>query len=171
MNLEDGILTRRSVRSFQKNNRISQKIVDDLLNMAMHAPSARNSQPWEFVVVDDQNLFNKIISVHPYCSFLKDASLAVIVCGNLQEQHDDGYWVGDCAAATENLLLGAHAKGLGSCWCGIYPSEERMNAFQKLFQIPEHVRPFSLVVIGYAAGEPKQPKDRFKQHKIHNNMW
>ena len=69
MNLEDGILTRRSVRSFQKNNRISQKDIDDLLNMAMHAPSARNTQPWEFIVVDEQNLFNKIISVHRYCCF------------------------------------------------------------------------------------------------------
>ncbi len=171
MNIEDGILTRRSVRKFQPNNRLSKKDTDELLNMAMHAPSAHNSQPWEFIVVDDQNLFNKIMAIHPYSSFLKDASAAIIVCGNLKEQYNENYWMGDCAAATENLLLGAHGKGLGSCWCGIYPVEERMKAFHHLLQMPEHIQPFSMVVLGYAADEPKQPKDRFKEHKIHNNMW
>ena len=84
MNLEEGILTRRSIRKYQKNNRISKEDTDALLNMAMHAPSALNTQPWEFIVVDDQNVFNKIMAVHPYCSFLKDASLAIVVCGNLK---------------------------------------------------------------------------------------
>ncbi len=82
MNLEEGILTRRSIRKYQKNNRISKEDTEALLNMAMHAPSALNTQPWEFIVVDDQNVFNKIMAVHPYCSFLKDASLAIVVCGN-----------------------------------------------------------------------------------------
>ena len=158
MNLEEGILTRRSIRKYQKNNRISKEDTEALLNMAMHAPSALNTQPWEFIVVDDQNVFNKIMAVHPYCSFLKDASLAIVVCGNLKEQHKDNYWMGDCAAATENLLLGAHARGLGGCWCGIYPTEERMQAFHKLFGLPEYVQPFSLVVVGYPAEEPKQPE-------------
>lgn len=167
MNLEEGILSRRSIRKYQPNNRISKKDTDDLLNMAMHAPSARNMQPWEFIVVDDQNLFNKIMAIHPYCSFLKDASAAIIVCGNLKEQNDENYWIGDCAAATQNLLLGAHAKGLGSCWCGIYPVEERMRSFHKLFQMPEHIQPFSMVVVGYAADEPKQPHDRFKIGRAH----
>lgn len=171
MNLEEGILTRRSIRKYQKNNRISKEDTEALLNMAMHAPSALNTQPWEFIVVDDQNVFNKIMAVHPYCSFLKDASLAIVVCGNLKEQHKDNYWMGDCVAATENLLLGAHARGLGGCWCGIYPTEERMQAFHKLFGLPEYVQPFSLVVVGYPAEEPKQPHDRFKKAKIHTNHW
>lgn len=171
MNLEEGILTRRSIRKYQKNNRISKKDTDDILKMAMSAPSGRNMQSWEFVVVDDQNMFNKIIAIHPFCAFLKDASMAIIVCGNLNEQHDDGYWIADCAAATENLLLGAHSKGLGSCWCGVYPNEDRMSAFHKLFGMPEHIKPFALVVIGYAAEEPSSPQDRFRPYKIHTNHW
>lgn len=171
MNLEDGILTRRSIRKYQPNNKISKKDIDDLLNMAMHAPSGRNTQPWEFIVVDNQNMFNKIIAIHPYCSYLKDASAAIIVCGNLKEQHDDNYWIGDCGASTQNILLGAHAKGLGSCWCGIYPVEERMRSFHQLFNMPSYIQPFAMVVLGYAAEEPSQPHDRFKEHKIHNNMW
>lgn len=171
MNLEEGILTRRSIRSYQKNNKLSKKDIDDILNMAMHAPSGNNTQPWEFVVVDSDSLFSKIMAIHPYCSFLKDAGAAIIVCGNLNEQLDEGYWIADCAAAMENLLLGAHAKGLGSCWCGIYPREERMEAFAKLLNLPDYVKPLGMAVIGYSDDEPKQPRVRFKPTKIHNNAW
>lgn len=82
-----------------------------------------------------------------------------------------GAWMVDCAAATENLLLACHAKKLGSCWCGIYPDKERMENFIRLFNLPPHIKPLSLVVIGYPAAEPRQPEDRFKQQKIHMNSW
>lgn len=171
MNLEEGLLTRRSVRKFQKNSKLSKQDLDDALNMAMHAPSAMNKQPWEFIVVDDGGMFNKIIAIHPHCSFLKDAGAAIIVCGNLNDQMGEGYWVADCAAATENLLLGLHAKGLGGCWCGIYPNEDRIKAFKKLFGMPEHIEPLALVVAGYPDGEAKQPQNRFRKEKIHTNHW
>ena len=171
MDLEEGLLTRRSVRRFQPDRKIKKQDVDDILKAAMYAPSARNCQPWEFIVVDDKKIFQEIISIHQYCSFLENASLAVVVCGNLSEQADDNYWMGDCAAATENLLLAVHAKDLGACWCGIYPNAERLKNFANLFDLPKNVCPFSLVVIGYPQEETKQPKNRFNLNKIHYNSW
>lgn len=171
MELGEGLLTRRSVRKFVEGKEISKEDRDYILNAAMHAPSARNTQPWEFIVVDDKSIFPSIIANHPYCSFLKDASLAIVVCGNLEEQMAPDYWIADSAAATENLLLACHEKGLGACWCGVFPNEERVTAFKKIFNLPEHIMPLSLIVIGYPEAQPKQPIDRFKPSKIHHNKW
>ncbi len=171
MDLEEGLLTRRSVRQFQSGKKISKQNLEDMLRAAMYAPSARNCQPWEFLVINDKNIFQEIMAIHPYCSFLADADLAVIVCGNLSEQCDDNYWIGDCAAATENLLLSVHAQDLGACWCGIYPVEERVKAFIKLFDLPKNIMPFALVVIGHPLQPAKQPKDRYNPEKVHYNGW
>lgn len=171
MNLEEGLLTRRSVRRYVKDKKVNAQDLTEVLQAAMYAPSAMNRQPWEFVIVDDEEKINSLMQIHSYCSFLKDAGTAIIVCGNLNEQMADNYWMGDCAAATENILLAAHAKGLGTCWCGIYPTEQRMKEIAALLKLPPFVRPFSLVVIGYPETEAKQPQDRFKPAKIHHNQW
>ena len=91
MELGEGILTRRSIRKFVKDKTIPDEDVKFILDAAMHAPSARNKQPWEFVVVNDKNMFGKIAELHPYAGFIEDASLAVFVCGNLNEQHAPDY--------------------------------------------------------------------------------
>lgn len=171
MDLEQGLLTRRSVRRFAKNRSISKKEINELLNIAMHAPSARDSQCWEFVVIDDRKKLEDISKTHPYATFAKDASLAILVCGNTKEQMGADYWVLDAAAATNTLLLAAHAKGLGSCWCGIYPEKDRMVNVAKLCELPPYVNPLSLVVLGYKTEETKQPLNRFKVNKIHSNKW
>ncbi len=171
MFLEAGLLTRRSVRQFQPGKKISKQDMDDVLKIAMYAPSGCNRQPWEFVVVDDDNLKEQIIKAHPHASFLKDASAAIIVCGDEQKQCDDGFWPVDCSAATENLLLALHGRGLGGCWCAVYPYQERMKEFQKLLNLPGNVKPLALVVAGYPAKVPSQPKDRFEEKKIHYNHW
>ena len=171
MFLEAGLLTRRSVRQFQPGKKISKQDMDDVLKIAMYAPSGCNRQPWEFVVVDDDNLKEEIIKAHPHASFLKDASAAIVVCGDEQKQCDDGFWPIDCSAATENLLLALHGRGLGGCWCAVYPYQERMKEFQKLLNLPGNVKPLALVVAGYPAKVPPQPKDRFEEKKIHYNHW
>ena len=171
MFLEAGLLTRRSVRQYEKGRQISKQDMDDLLKIAMYAPSGMNRQPWEFVVVDDEHLKEEITKIHPYASFLKDASAAIIVCGNTQEQFERDFWVLDTSAAVENLLLAIHGKGLGGCWCSIYPYEDRMKEFQKLLKLPEYILPNALVVVGYSLKAPEQPKDRFKSGKIHYNQW
>lgn len=124
MDFSEGLRTRRSVRQYIPNRDIPADDIRDILETAMLAPSGRNKQPWEFIVVNDKSKFPEITQAQPYCRFLEEASLAVIVCGNTEEEMAPGAWMVDCAAATENLLLACHAKKLGSCWCGIYPDKE-----------------------------------------------
>ena len=171
MYLEAGLLTRRSIRQFEPGRKLSKQDIEDLLKIAMYAPSGYNKQSWEFVVVDDDKLKTEITKIHSHAAFLKDAAAAIVVCGNLQQQLDENFWILDTSAATENLLLAIHGKGLGGCWCAIYPYAERMKEFQKLLNLPEHIVPNALVVVGYTAKMPSQPNDRFKQEKIHYNKW
>lgn len=171
MSCYDELLTRRSVRSFVPGRKVPEEDMKKLLRAAMYAPSARNCQPWEFIVVNDDEMIREIGIAHPYASFLNDAGNAVVVCGNLDEQYDTDYWPVDCAAAVENLLLAGHSLGLGACWCGIYPNRERSEAFTRLFHLPPHIKPLALVVIGYPRSEPKQPADRYHEDKVHYNRY
>ena len=171
MFLEAGLLTRRSVRQFEKGRTIPHQDIEDLLKIAMYAPSGYNKQPWEFVVVEDETLKEQITQIHPHASFLKDASAAIVVCGNTEEQLDENFWLLDTSAAAENLLLAIHGKGLGRCWCAVYPYEKRMKEFQEILNLPEHIKPNAMIVLGYPAKIPVQPKDRFKPEKIHYNRW
>ena len=121
--------------------------------------------------MEDDETKNKIIQIHSHASFLKDAAAAIVVCGNTNQQLDENFWVVDTSAAVENLLLAIHGKGLGGCWCAIYPYEERMKEFQKLLNLPDNIKPNALVVVGYPLQTPQQPKDRFKLEKIHYEKW
>ena len=142
MKMIDHILDRRSIRRFTE-QKIDDETIKTILTAAMYAPSAVNLQPWHFVVIDQWSMMERIMEIHPHARMLRTASHAVVVCGDLQLQHDDGYWVVDCGAATQNLLLAAHTLGLGSCWVGIHPREERKTAFSRLLSLPSHVLPNS----------------------------
>ncbi len=100
----------------------------------------------------------------------RDAQVAVIVCGDLEREERPGFWVQDCAAATQNLLLAAHAAGLGAVWCGTYPREERMRPIAAVLGLPEHVIPFAVVPIGYPAERPA-PADRYDPGRVHFDRW
>lgn len=163
------IHTRRSIREYQEKD-IPEELVKELLKAAMASPSARNQQPWEFVVITEPELRKKIPSVSPFAQMIVDAPLAILICGNLKIETAQGYWVIDCAAATQNLLLAAHALGLGAVWTGVYPREERMDGLTALLDLPEYILPHSLVVIGYPAQQLPQ-QDRFKPERIHWNAW
>ncbi len=169
MNLLDVIKKRRSIRSFTA-QKIEKEKTEALLQAAMYAPSAVNKQPWHFIVIDDRLIMNEIMKIHPHSKMLTTANQCILVCGDLKQQHDTGYWITDCAAATENILLAATALGLGSCWVGIYPREARMNAMREIFDLPAHVEAFALVALGYPAEEKKTP-ERFQPDKIYLNQW
>lgn len=174
--MEEGnaIYTRRSVRAYDPSRRADDKQIKEVLSAAMSAPSAMNKRPWEFLVVTRSDLLGEIMKIHPYCSSLADAGTAIIVCGDLNEEYKTqfgGYHVYDCSAATENLLLRAKELGLDTCWCGIAPSADRMDAFRKLFSIPEHVEPMALVILGYAKDSPSRAEDRFEPSKVHFQRW
>jgi nitroreductase len=136
----------------------------------MYAPSAVNRQPWHFVVIDQRRMLDQIMEAHPHAGMLRTASHAIVVCGDEQEQHDDGYWVVDCGAATENLLLAAYSLGLGSCWVGLHPREGRKKAIAELLDLPGHVQPFALVALGYPREQKPRP-DRFHPEKVKHNHW
>jgi nitroreductase len=141
-----------------------------MLAAAMTAPSAGNEQPWEFVIVNDAAILAEIPTVHPYAGMAPKAPLGILVCGNTAKEKYRGFWVQDCSAATENLLLAAVGCGLGAVWLGVYPVEERVKAFAALFGLPEEVIPMAFVVIGHPKKE-QQPQNRFDASKTHLNGW
>ncbi|MCD6201931.1 MAG: nitroreductase family protein [Bacteroidales bacterium] len=165
-----GIQTRRSIRAFT-NQPVTEENIRIILETAMMAPSAVNCQPWHFIVIRNKEAFRKIMNVHPYATMLSTAQAAILVCGDKKLQHDDGYWIMDCSAATENLLLAAHALGIGSVWIGVHPRESRKKAMRQLFNLPEHIEPLALVALGYPAETPDQPTDRYKPDRIHFETW
>jgi nitroreductase len=112
----------------------------------------------------------QITTFHPHSNMLKEAPLAILVCCDKQLEKHKGMWIQDCSAATENILIAANAKGLGSVWLGIYPRSERVNGMRSLLNIPEHVIPFSLISIGYPA-EQKSKEDRYNNSRVHYNKW
>jgi nitroreductase len=169
MEAMEAILSRRSIRRYTAEP-VPEEVIQELLAAAMSAPSAGNQQPWHFVIIDDRRILDEVPKYHPYSSMLKQAPLAIAVCGDLELEFMRGYWVQDCAAATENILIAAQAKGLGAVWLGVYPVEERVKATQKLLGLPEHVIPLCLIAIGYPA-EKKPPANRYNASRIHRNRW
>ena len=169
MDAIDGILTRRSIRKYTKKS-IPDEVVKELLEAGVSAPSAGNQQPWQFIIIDNREVLDEVSQVLPNGKLLKDANKAILVCGDLNLETHKGYWPIDCSAATQNILLAAHAKGLGACWLGIYPREERVENLKKLFKTPEHIIPFSVISLGFPDKESKKV-DRYDDSKIHKNTW
>ncbi len=169
MDAIEAILSRRSIRKYT-DDPLPDLVVYEILRAAMSAPSAGNEQPWHFVVIRDRETLNRIPEVHPRAQMLKDAQAAVLICGDLGLEKHKGFWVQDCSAATENLLLAASAKGLGAVWLGIYPREDRVEGLRRMLDIPRSVIPFALVPLGHPA-EKKPKEDRFNSDRIHLERW
>jgi len=165
----DAILSRRSVRRYTAEP-VGDEVIKELLEAAMSAPSAGNEQPWQFVVIDDRQILDEIPKFHPHAQMLKEAPLAILVCGDEKFYKYKEYWIQDCSAATENILIAVQAKGLGAVWLGVYPLKERIVGLQKLLSIPENVTPFSLISIGYPA-EQKPRANRYDDSRVHRNRW
>ncbi|MFC1987007.1 nitroreductase family protein [Chloroflexota bacterium] len=169
MDALEAILTRRSIRKYTKDP-VPENIVRELLAAAMSAPSSEGERPWYFTVITERALLNEISAKVKYSEMLRGATLAIAVCSALNLQTSDGFWVQDCSASTQNILLAAHARGLGAVWIGLYPVENRAVSIQNILGLPEDVIPFSLVSIGYPA-EIKMRVDRYDEARVHYNQW
>jgi len=163
------IISRRSIRHF-KPGKISETEIEKLLTAAMQAPSARNTQSWQFVVITDKAIMIKIPQFHPYAEMLHEASVAIAVCGDQSLEQNVGYIIQNCSAATQNILLTAHDLGLGAVWLGIYPREPRMAGMKDLLQLPEYIVPVSLVALGHP-DEKLETVVRFMPDRVHYDKW
>lgn len=167
----DNIATRTSVRDYEARP-VEKEKIEKMLRAAMAAPTAMNKQPWHFVVVDQRNVLDALAGTNPYAKMLKKAPLAIVVCGNTDKMIEGGgrdFWIQDASAATENLLLAAHAMGLGAVWTGAYPSEERCISISKVLSLSDNLIPLNMIVVGYPAEQP-QPKQKFKEENISYNV-
>jgi len=171
MNAMEAILTRRSIRSFTGQD-VEPEKVGQMLRAAMYAPSAHNSQDWSFIVVRDLQTRAALSRLTPYCGMITNAPVCIVVCGEPARQRAGRkeFFVQDCSAATQNLLLAAHALGLGAVWCGVYPNEAVVEKARSLLGVPVEVVPFALVAVGYAARTPAA-SERFRADLIHAEKW
>ena len=163
------IFNRRSIRKY-KDKDVSDNTIKKILKAGMAAPSAGDQQPWQFIVIDEDEIKKQITNIHPYADMLNQAPAGILVCGDKSLEKHKGYWVQDCSAATQNILLMIDSLGLAGVWLGVYPREKRVNGISKLFDLPENVIPFSLISMGYPA-EAKKPNDRYLENRVHYNKW
>ena len=165
----EAIFTRRSIRRF-KNMPVSDEQIKLLMKAAFSAPSARNLQPWEFIVVTDSRRLCEMSDLAPGAKPLKEAALGIVVCANLKKNEQLEYCEQDLAAATENILLEANALGLGGVWIGMHPTPGRAQRLKVVFQLPEYIFPLWMIAIGYP-DEEGTVKDKFREEAIHYERW
>lgn len=168
MDALEAIFTRRSIRSFTSQP-VQPAQIETVLRAAMHAPSAGSARPWHFIVITNRERLDAIAAEHSSAHMLLEAPLAVMVCADLTQTRPDR-WIQDCAAATQNLLLAAHALGLGAVWVGVQPVPERIALARRTGALPETIEPVSIVALGYP-NETPDPVERFKPDRIHYETW
>lgn len=171
MNTTETILTRRSVRAFQPDRPVAEAQIRQMLDAAMHAPSARNTRPWDFIVVTDPEDIKKVGSFVGGPQY-DTATAVVIVCAVPQRQVGlcEGNELNDCGAAAATLILQAWELGIGSCWCGLYPVESRVKGAREFFGLPDDVLPFCAIPMGYPAEKP-EAKGFYDEKLVHYGRW
>ena len=161
----DLIDKRRSIRKFDSGKPVTRDELNRILKAAMLAPSACNTRPWEFIAITKRETLDEIANIHHYAQMCKTATAAIIVVAIPQTGLPEGFFPQDCGAAAQNILLEAVSLGLGTCWCGIYPKEDHVAAFSKLFNIPDSKIPFCVIAVGTPDETPEQ-RGFFEETKI-----
>lgn len=163
------IFERCSIRKF-KMTKIEKEKQDLIIRAAFAAPSAKNAQPWEFLVIEDEAQLKEMSTFTPYAKPLANAALGMVVLANLERNDLIDFCEQDCAAATQNMLLEAQELGIGSVWIGVYPILERVQIIKDHFHLPEHIVPLWMIAFGYPDQEPNI-KDKYQPEYIHYHHW
>lgn len=166
------ILNRKSIRSFT-GEAVDRAQTEMILRAGMAAPSAMNSQPWVLIAVDDRKTLDALADSLPYAKMLKAAGVGIIVCCDMSKTLPapmTDFWIQDCSAVTQNILLAVEALGLGAVWTGVHPNPMAINAVKNVIALPENIVPFCVIPVGHPMGNTA-PKDKFDSAKIHWNQW
>ena len=166
------IFSRKSIRSY-RNEPVAKEKLEMLVRAGMAAPTAVDKRPWEFIVVTDRTVLKQLADALPYAKMTDKAAAAIVVGGDVQKQWggmESDYWIMDCSAATENILLAAESMGLGAVWTAIYPEDIFIRSVRQILGIPSHIVPLNLIPVGVPAGREK-PKDKYNPAQIHWNKW
>ena len=164
----NNIMTRTSIRQYTDET-VSKADIETMLRAGMAAPTAVNRQPWHFVAVTDKAKLAELAGRRG--GMIKQAGVAIVVCGNMDKAMQgpgQAFWVQDCSAATENILLAANAIGLGAVWTGCYPMGDRVAEVSKTLKLPETIVPLCVIAIGHPAEQPA-PKDKWKPENVSYN--
>jgi nitroreductase len=163
----DAIFARRSIRQYT-GKPVSKTQITKLLEAGMAAPSSKDRKPWHFVVIEDRATLDRLAETHPHGKMLSTAAAAIAVCGDTNISLD--FWIQDCAAATENILVAVAGLGLGAVWLGCHPREERVSAIREVLAIPGNIGILSLISIGHP-GESKEPRTQYNEERVHHEKW
>lgn len=158
----ENIMTRSSVRSYT-DRAISKDTIEKILRAGMASPTATDKRPWAFMVIEEGEKKQELADSLPYAKMADQAPLLIVVCGDMEkslEGEGRDFWIQDCSAVTENVLLAAHALGLGAVWTGVHPAADRERTIRNVLQLPDNLIPLSMVCIGYPAA-PATPKDKW----------
>lgn len=160
------IKRRRSIRKYTEEP-VSQEQIQALLEAAMAAPSASNRRPWEFVVITEEERLQALRARLPFGRY--NAPLAIVVCADMRRAYPEpgrDFWICDCSAAMQNILLAATGMGLGSVWVGVYPIGLLVRGVSSLLNLPDHVIPLGVAYVGHPA-EAKPPRTQYDPSRVH----
>ncbi len=166
------IHSRKSVRSYTEDP-VSREQLVALVRAGMAAPTAVNRRPWDFIIITDKAVLAELSDALPFAKMARFAQAAIVVTGDLERQYggrEGSYWILDCSAASENILLAAESMGLGAVWTAVYPEKERIQAVKNILGVPEHVIPLNFIPIGVPDGDHR-PQDKYDPGQIHFNKW
>lgn len=165
------IFSRRSVRKYH-DKQVPVGMLEDLLQAAMAAPSAVAKDPWHFLLIRERESLNRLADVLPNAPMLRQATAAIVVCGDIEKAHDrqESFMLQDLSAAVENILLAANALGLGACWLGVHPRNERMDGIRRLFKLSDQIIPVAGIAVGWPAEQPEM-RTRYNPERVHYEKW
>lgn len=172
MDAIQNILTRTSVRRFE-DRPIAKETIHTILEAGMSGPSCKNARDWQFIVIQDRQTLEQMAQINsPTAGALKHAALGILVLGDLEQAFasEPDYWIIDASIAAQNMLLAAHALGVGAVWLGTWPRKSRVEGLQKLFNLPDSIIPHSLLALGYPAEQPKR-RGFYEEGKVHFDKW